>query len=92
MNAVLSSVLAVPFDLSVEIGKAEGLGKFDAAIAFDSGDDVVWRGVEIWATSVPVEFSTAAITAFAASLPLSSVEAAKMQRTMTPEYICQGCD
>jgi hypothetical protein len=56
MNAVLSSVLAVPFDLSVEIGKAEGLGKFDAAIAFDSGDDVVRRGAEIWAASVPVEF------------------------------------
>ena len=34
----------------------------------------------------------AAITAFAASLPLSSVEAAKIQRTTTPEYMCQGCD
>src|ERR1700730_1974517 len=32
------------------------------------------------------------MTDFAAALPLSGVEAARMQRTITPEYICQGCD
>ena len=36
--------------------------------------------------------ATAAITDFAAAFPLSRVEAARMQRTMTPEYMCQGCD
>src|ERR1700733_6894109 len=36
--------------------------------------------------------TTAAIVAFAASLPAGSVDAARMQRTMTPEYMCHGCD
>ncbi len=36
--------------------------------------------------------ATAAMTDFAAALPACSVEAARMQRTITPEYMCQGCD
>ena len=32
------------------------------------------------------------MTDFAAAFPLSRVEAARMQRTMTAEYMCQGCD
>ena len=32
------------------------------------------------------------MTAFAVAFPPSSVDAAKMQRTITPEYMCQGCD
>src|SRR4051794_20610306 len=35
--------------------------------------------------------ATAAITDFAAAFLLSSVEAARIQRTITPEYMCQGC-
>src|SRR5882757_3472613 len=38
-----------------------------------------------WAT-------TAVITDFAASLPPDKVDAARMQRTITPEYMCHGCD
>src|SRR5262249_62235396 len=30
--------------------------------------------------------------AFAAPLPAGNVEAARMQRTITPEYMCHGCD
>src|SRR3981189_1471169 len=37
-------------------------------------------------------WATAAITDFAAVFPPSRVEAARMQRTITPEYMCQGCD
>src|SRR2546423_7523044 len=36
--------------------------------------------------------ATAAMTDFAAVFPASRVEAARMQRTITPEYMCQGCD
>src|SRR6516165_6570792 len=36
--------------------------------------------------------ATAASTAFAASLPFGNVEAARMHRTITPEYMCQGCE
>src|SRR3984893_14056481 len=34
----------------------------------------------------------AASTAFAASLPVGNVEAARTQRTITPEYMCHGCE
>src|SRR5215813_11220307 len=33
-----------------------------------------------------------ASTAFAASLPVGNVEAARTQRTITPEYMCHGCE
>src|SRR5262249_19520246 len=33
-----------------------------------------------------------AITAFAACLPVGNVEAASTQRTITPEYMCHGCE
>src|SRR6516164_6492450 len=36
--------------------------------------------------------ATAASAAFAASLPLGNVEAARTQRTITPEYMCHGCE
>src|ERR1700760_498149 len=36
--------------------------------------------------------ATAVMTAFAAALPMSRVEAAKIQRTITAEYICHGWD
>src|SRR5262249_42105082 len=36
--------------------------------------------------------ATAASTAFAASLPVGNVEAARTQRTITPEYMCHGCE
>src|SRR5262249_20030013 len=36
--------------------------------------------------------ATAASTAFAASLPVGNVEAASTQRTITPEYMCHGCE
>src|SRR6187549_2688697 len=36
--------------------------------------------------------ATTLITDFAASLPPDKVDAARMQRTITPEYMCQGCD
>src|ERR1700726_4642959 len=34
----------------------------------------------------------AASTAFAASLPVGNVEAARTQRTITEEYMCHGCE
>src|SRR6266568_4690594 len=36
--------------------------------------------------------ATAASAAFAASLPVANVEAARTQRTITPEYMCHGCE
>src|SRR6201999_2720383 len=36
--------------------------------------------------------ATAVMTALAACLPPGNVDAAKMHRTITPEYMCHGCD
>jgi len=46
----------MPFDLAIEIRNCEGLGKLDAAVGFDSRDDVVRGGSEIWAATMVVEF------------------------------------
>ena len=98
MNAILAGIFAVPLDLSVEIGDREGLGKLHAAIALDPLDDVVGGGIKVRPAAMTVEFEFLAtrghpaMTDFAAVFPPSRVEAARMQRTITPEYMCQGCD
>src|ERR1700753_2591946 len=55
VDAVLAGVFAVPFDLAVEIGNGKGLGKAHAAVSFDTGDDVVWRGVHVGAAAMALE-------------------------------------
>jgi hypothetical protein len=93
-----AGIFAVPLDFSVEIRDREGLGKLHAAIALEPPDDVVKRGIEVRLAAMTVEFEFLAMRAdrrhdgFQAVLPPSRVEAARMQRTITPEYMCQGCD
>ena len=55
MDTVLAGVFAVPLNLPVQFGNREGLGKFGTAIAFDSRDNVIRSGIEIWAAAVVVE-------------------------------------
>src|ERR1700761_3936198 len=43
MDTVLAGILAVPFDLAVEIRDRERLGELHAAVALDPCDDVVGR-------------------------------------------------
>jgi hypothetical protein len=51
VSFLIETALAAPFDLPVEIRKREGLGKFDAAVAFASRDDVIRSGVKGWAAA-----------------------------------------
>jgi hypothetical protein len=68
------------------------------AIALDPPDDVVGRGIEVRPAAMAVEFEFLPMrghrrhNGFTAAFPASRVEAARMQRTITPEYMCQGCD
>src|ERR1700730_11941549 len=55
MDTVLAGVFAVQLDLPVQIRIREGLGKFGTAVAFDSRDNIIRSGVEIWAAAVMVE-------------------------------------
>src|SRR5262245_36417333 len=61
MDAVLAGILAVPFDLAVEIWNREGLGKFDTAVAFDPRDDVVGRGFHICTAGMVIELELLAM-------------------------------
>ena len=92
MDAVLAGVPAVPLHLAVEIWDREGLCEFHVTIALDPPDDVVGRGIKVWPAAMAVEFKFLAMrghhrhNGFRCRLPYSSVEAARMQRTITPEY------
>jgi hypothetical protein len=98
MDAILARILAVPLDFPIQIRNGESVRQGQAAIAFEARDDVARRCIHVWTAAMACELelltvlATAIITVFAASLPPCRVDAAKMQRTITPEYMCQGCD
>jgi hypothetical protein len=91
MDAVLAGILVVPLDLTVEIGDREGVGKFYATVALDPPDAM---SLGVASRFGPLQCrsnsnssrcaATAAMTDFAATFPLSRVEAARIQRTITP--------
>src|SRR6187399_2843225 len=56
MDSVLPGILAMPFYFAVEVGDGKGLGKFEAAVAFDPPDDPVGRRLEIRAAAMAIEF------------------------------------
>ena len=96
MDTVLAGILAVPLHLAIEVGDRKGRGKLHATVALYAPDDVVGRGIKIRPAAMVVEFEFFTMRGysrdFAAAFPISSVEAARIQRTITPEYMCQGCD
>ena len=90
MDAVLAGVLGMPLHLAVEIRYRKGVRELHATVALDPGDDVVGCRVEVRPAAMALELellacvATVVMTAFAAALPLSRVEAATIQRTITP--------
>ena len=79
------------FDRPVQIRNVECSGQFDAAITLDPRDNIVWSGCAVGAGAMLVKFEffamggTVSMTRHAAFQPLSSVEAARIARTITPE-------
>src|ERR1700750_870407 len=61
MDAVLPRILAVPFDLAVEIWNCEDFGKLHAAIAFDPLYDVVGRDIHIGSAAMVIELELLAM-------------------------------
>lgn len=61
MNAILPGVFAVPFDDVLKLGLRERFSQLHAAVAFQSGNDVVRRGVEIRSAGVVLEFEFGAM-------------------------------
>src|SRR4029079_9299566 len=63
MDAVLPGILAMPLYLAVEVGDGKGLGKVEAAVAFDPLDDLVGRRLEIRSAAMAIECEFLAMSA-----------------------------
>src|SRR5262249_20331951 len=52
VDAVLSRIFGVPFDLAIEIWDGKRPRQLQSGITLDTPDDIVWRGVHVWSASM----------------------------------------
>ena len=55
MDSVLARVFTMPFDLPIKVRDGEGVGQLQTAISFDPCDNVLGRGIHVWAATMARE-------------------------------------